>query len=56
MQQPYDSEVEVCVRLMRFADVRLAGQETPAVVVTTFLNGRMWERNVYNYQGEELTS
>jgi hypothetical protein len=45
-----DDEVEVFVRVMRFTDV--AGGEAPAVIVTTFLQGRMDGREIYDHRGE----
>ena len=45
-----DEEVEIFIRVMRFADV--AGGEAPAVIVTTFLHGRMDGREIYDHRGE----
>ena len=46
----YDNEVEVFVRVMRFTDA--AGGDAPAVIVTTFLHGRMDGREIYDHRGE----
>jgi hypothetical protein len=51
--ESYDNEVEVFVRWMRFTDAdELDGGEAPVVVVTTFLLGRMDEREIYDHHGE----
>lgn len=52
----YDSQVEVFVRVMSLSYLGDTALDEPAVIVTTFLNGRIDEREIYNQHGEELVS
>ena len=56
--EAYDNQVEVTVRLLQLvapADIDSpTATSEPAVIVTTFLNGRMFEREIYNQHGEEI--
>jgi hypothetical protein len=45
-----DEEVEIFIRVMRFADVD--GGEAPAVIVTKFRGGAMDRREIYDHRGE----
>lgn len=54
--EAYDNEVEVFVRVMRLSYLETTNQTEPAVIVTTFLNGRFDDREIYNQHGEEIAS
>jgi hypothetical protein len=47
-REVYDKEVEVCLAFIPVADARLG-----TVTVTTYLNGHLLDRAIYNQRGEE---
>jgi hypothetical protein len=55
-REVYDKEVEVTVRLMSLKFLAENEPDYPAIVVTTLLNHRIYECEIYNQHGEELVA
>lgn len=52
--QNHEPQVEVVVRVLRLSGV-VDGSDEPAVIVTTFVNGRLDEREIYDQRGQEIS-
>jgi hypothetical protein len=52
--EPYDNEVEVKVRLVWLEYSNDHTLDGPGLGVSTFLNHRMLDREVYNYHGDGI--
>jgi len=52
--EPYDNEVEVKVRLVWLTYPKNNALDGPGIGVSTFLNGQMLDREIYNYRGDGI--